>query len=113
MITLLISCRSEQKTENVLIERSKDTVKVNETFSAKLSVPNMRSTIPSFYILGKDEKFLLPYDDEKKFALFKGESGITGERIYMGMVEYIDFHGKERIDSFILKFYVKKVSEIP
>jgi hypothetical protein len=105
---LLFSC--SQKKDNTIVQviALKDTVEVNETFMAKLSVPHLKTTIPSFYIIGNDENFLLPYDNEKDYAIFKGESSKIGERKFAGYVEFVDLKGHQKNESFVITFYIKE-----
>ena len=108
---LFFSCSSGRNKSVVQIINLKDTVETNETFMAKLSVPHLKTTSPSFYIIGKDDKFLLPYDNENDCAIFKGESSKIGERKFMGYVEFVDLNGNEIKESFVLKFIIKEKAE--
>jgi|GEM_PF-3722071 len=104
----LFSCSQKKDNTIVQVVTLKDTVEVNETFMAKLSVPHLKTTIPYFYIIGNDENFLLPYDNEKDYAIFKGESSKIGERKFAGYVEFVDLKGHQKNESFVIIFYIKE-----
>jgi hypothetical protein len=105
---LLFSCSQNKDNPIVQIVTSKDTIETGETFIAKLSVPHLEATKPSFFIIGNDENILLPYDNENKYAILKGKSSKIGERKFAGYVEFVDLNGHNKKESFIIKFYIKE-----
>jgi hypothetical protein len=108
-ITILFnSCNETRNSLTVSIETEKDTLLEYETFTARLSVPHLKTTIPSFYIIGNEDIFLLPYDNDDDYAIFQGRSNKLGERKFIGYVEFVDLKGNEKKESFVIKFYIKE-----
>ena len=104
LILLLFSCA--KNSNEVQIITSKEKVKFNEIFSAKLSVDYDERVLPDFFIIIDKDTFLLPFDKEGEYASFNAIASIKGKNKYCGFVEYFDKSGKKSKSEFKISFTV-------
>jgi hypothetical protein len=104
---ILISCSNNKVITEIKIDKSKDTVAVDEIFIANLQLDNYRDKLPEFFIEGQTDTFRLEFNDTIKSAMFSANSHRTGNKIYKGFAQYIDSLGKQKKEEFVITFIVK------
>jgi len=108
-LTILSSCKNNQKISDLRIEKNKDTVLTTETVDVKIHLDNYKKTcLPAFFIIGSDDTLRIPFDNEIKCGLFKGMFHKIGKKECHGFVEYYDKTGKFKKEDFAFSFIVKK-----
>lgn len=105
MIIALFSCG--RYNNEVQIVTSKEKVKFDEIFSAKLFVDYDERVLPDYFIAIDQDTFLLPFDKEGGYALFNAVASIKGINNYHGFVKYIDRNGKSAKSEFRIRFSVE------
>ena len=104
-----LSCSNESCETNLRIEKSKDTLKIDEPITVRFFLENFNELKqPNFYIIGAYDTLLLPFDDKLKCGIFKGHFSKTGEKKYYGFVEFINKKEELNKENFDFSFLVIK-----
>jgi hypothetical protein len=106
-LLILISCSRNKVITDIKIDRSKDTVAVDEMFVANLHLDNYKDRLPEFFIVGRRDTFRLEFNDTIKSAMFKATSNTPGNKIYKGFAQYVDSLGNNKKEEFLITFIVK------
>ena len=107
LFLILNSCNENVSDSNVLIKSINDTIKIDEIYEAELYVVYTDSILPNFYVGSNRDTFLLPFDENKKCAVFKAVGRKKGKMSYEGYVKYINQEGIERKQNYQIEYFVK------
>ena len=107
IIFLVTTTYCTNPTKKLIIETNGDTLIQGTDFNAELFVPYKSGYLPSFKIIRGTDTSWLPIDTIKRCAVLKAASNRTGEKVYNGIVDYIDIKGNKRSEKFTVKYYVK------
>jgi hypothetical protein len=91
----------------LIIETNGDTMIYGNDFKAELFVPYKDGFLPEFKIIRDADTSFLPIDTIKKCAVLNAASKRSGDKVYNGVVNYIDINGNKRSKVFSIKYYVK------
>ncbi len=105
-ILLVQSCKEYANNSKVVIVPKSDTIKINDTFEAELFIAHKDSFLPNFYIVNKEDTFLLPFDEVKNCAVFKAVGRKYGNSVYFGFVNYKNQEGTELKENFEIDYFV-------
>jgi hypothetical protein len=103
---MLNSCRTNSQND-VLIKSNFDTISIGGRFTAELYIRCDTSIAPSFFILKDNDTFYLALDQVKKCAIFKAVEYESGEKTYIGYVEFRNIRGNKEKKDFSIKFFVR------
>jgi hypothetical protein len=106
MCLTLNSCFSNSHND-VVIKANSDTVSIGTRYIAELYVSYQPPVSPSFFIIKDRDTIQLPFDTNKKCAIYRAVGGKPGEKICNGYVEYVTLKGDRKKETFSIKFYVK------
>jgi hypothetical protein len=102
-----IACSNEIKTSEIKINKSKDTVAVDELFVADLHMDNYSDRLPEFFIVIKGDTSRIPFNDTIKSAEFRATATKIGKKIFKGYAQYYDSLGILKKEKFEITFVVK------
>ena len=103
----IISCNNKMEESRLFIQSEKDTIELNSIYKAGLYIDHAETKLPDFYILRKNDTFLLPFFDEDNCAVFQAVGREVGNESYKGFVDFIDVNGNEKKQHFEILFYVQ------
>jgi hypothetical protein len=104
-----LSCSNESYRTNLRIEKSKDTLKIDEPITVRFYLDNFNELKqPNFHIIGAYDTLMLPFDDKLNCGIFKGHYSKTGEKKYYGFVEFMNKKGNLNRENFEFSFLVIK-----
>ena len=104
---ILISCSNNKPHSEIKINKSKDTVAVDEIFIASLHLDNYKNRLPEFFIVNNPDTFRLLFNDTIKSAYFRATCHKAGDKIYKGFAQYLDSLGNSKRENFEITFVVK------
>jgi hypothetical protein len=106
IILFLSNCSNIINTNDssVKVLSKTDTVKVGDTFIAKLQVNYNDSILPIVYLVDDKDTFYMPFYENKKYAIIQILGSKLGKEHLNGFVEYINFNGKKIKEQFSLEF---------
>ena len=84
-----------------------DTINQGIDFNAELFVPYKTGFLPAFKIIRGTDTTWLPIDTIKRCAVLKAASKKSGEKVFNGIVDYIDKNGIKSSEKFSIKYYVR------
>jgi hypothetical protein len=102
------SCIKTSVQSEVVIKTDKDTIGINEIYTAKLLVNHTDSVFPVFYIVNKKDTFILPFDENENCGVFKSIGRVEGKKDYKGFVVFINKLEEKMKKDFEISFFVKK-----
>ena len=105
-IFLFSHCASNSP-NSIIIKANNDTVLSGNLYQAELYVPYIKTVLPAFYIIIGEDTIGLEIDTIKKCAVYKSIYKTEGEKVINGFVKYVDLTGKQNLETFSIKYYVK------
>jgi len=102
-----VSCADRPVENAVKIEFERDTIALDEIFTAYLTVNHISSILPEFFIVIEPDTFLVMYDEPQDCAIFNTVGRSVGEKKYSGFVEYFDQDSIFRKHEYSIEFIVE------
>jgi hypothetical protein len=107
IIFLIMTAQCVNQSNKLMIETNGDSLIHGTDFKAELFVPYKTGFLPAFKIIRGADTTWLPVDTIKKCAVLIAASNRPGDKVYNGIVDYINNKGNKRSEKFSIKYYVK------
>lgn len=101
----LIGCNN---TRDIEIVNNDAVIPPGDTCVIELYAPYTENNMPAFYLFCGNDTFALPFDFQKKCAVYKALHNIEKKHRYNGYVEYFTSDNKQKTSTFEIRYEIKK-----
>lgn len=105
LFLFLISCNNAA---DIDIVNNDAVVSPGDTCLIELYAPYTENNMPAFYIFSGQDTFALPFDFQKKCAVYTALHNIEKKHQYTGYVEYTTPDNNKKKSTFEIRYEVKK-----
>jgi hypothetical protein len=105
ILFFLLSCN---QSEEIRILNNDKIVKPGEVLKILMYAPINNNYVPDFYLFSGRDTFALPYDFQKKCAVYNATHNIEKKHRYKGYVIYKNSEGEKTKSTFEIKYQIKK-----
>ena len=106
LVLFLISCNN---TGDIEIVNNDCIISPGDTCVIELYAPYTKNNMPAFYLFSGKDTFALPFDFEKKCAVYKAIHNQEKKHKYSGYVEYFTLDNIMKKSTFEIRYEVKKL----